>query len=140
MAASVPTFPGTLDSLEAIRTFVGDAAARAGLDSGAVYRLALAVDEVATNVVMHGYEENNCSGSIEVDSAIEDGALVVRMFDTSPAYTPDDHEVLQEDLARALEDREPGGLGLFLTVQSVDEFRYERRDGRNVHDFRVNLR
>jgi anti-sigma regulatory factor (Ser/Thr protein kinase) len=135
----VPTFPGTLDSLEAIRTFVGDAAARAGLDSGAVYRLSLAVDEVATNVVMHGYQENSCSGSIEVDSAIEDGMLVVRMFDTSPEYTPDDHEVLPEDLSVPLEDREPGGLGLFLTAQSVDDFRYERLDGRNLHDFRVNL-
>jgi serine/threonine-protein kinase RsbW len=135
----VPTFPGTLDSLEALRNFVGDAAARAGLDSGAVYRLSLAVDEVATNVVIHGYQENGCSGSIELDSAIEDGMLVVRMFDTSPEYTPDDHAVLPEDLAVPLEDREPGGLGLFLTTQSVDDFRYERRDGRNLHEFRVNL-
>jgi serine/threonine-protein kinase RsbW len=135
----VPTFPGTLDSLEAIRKFVGDAAARAGLDSNAVYRLSLAVDEVASNVVMHGYEENGCSGSIEVDSAIEDGMLVVRMFDTSPEYTPADHAVLPEDLTVPLEDRDPGGLGLFLTGLSVDDFRYERRDGRNLHDFRVHL-
>jgi serine/threonine-protein kinase RsbW len=135
----VPSFPGTLDSLEGIRTFVGDAAARAGLDSGAVYRLSLAVDEIATNVVMHGYEENGCSGSIEIETAIEDGMLVVHMFDTSPEYTPDDHEVLPEDLAVPLEDREPGGLGLFLTSKSVDDFRYERRNGRNVHDFRVKL-
>jgi serine/threonine-protein kinase RsbW len=135
----MPTFPGTLDSLEGIRNFVGDAAARAGLDSSAAYRLALAVDEVATNVVMHGYEENDCSGSIEVDSSIEDGMLVVRMFDTSPEYAPGDHEVLPEDLAVPLEEREPGGLGLFLTVQSTDHFHYERRDGRNLHDFRVNL-
>ena len=135
----MPTFPGTLDSLEPIRTFVGDAATRAGLDSGAVYRLALAVDEVATNVVMHGYQENGCSGSIEIDTSIEGGMLVVRMFDTSPEYTPDDHEVLPEHLTVPLEEREPGGLGLFLTSQSVDDFRYERLDGRNLHDFRVSL-
>lgn len=135
----MPTFPGTLDSLEAIRNFVGDAAARAGLDAGAVYRLSLAVDEVATNVVMHGYEENDCSGSIELDSAIENGMLVVRMFDTSPEYAPGEHEVLPEDLAVPLEEREPGGLGLFLTAQNTDHFHYERRDGRNLHDFRVNL-
>jgi serine/threonine-protein kinase RsbW len=135
----VPTFPGTLDSLEAIRNFVGDAAARAGLDAGAVYRLSLAVDEVASNVVIHGYQENGCSGSIEVESAIEDGMLVLRMFDTSPEYAPGDHAVLPDDLAAPLEDREPGGLGLFLTAQSVDDFRYERRDGRNLHIFRVKL-
>jgi serine/threonine-protein kinase RsbW len=138
-SADMPTFPGTLDSLEGIRIFVGDAAARAGLGSEAIYRLSLAVDEVATNVVMHGYQKNGGSGTIELDTAIENGVLVVRMFDTSPEYTPDDHTVLPEHLTKPLADREPGGLGLFLAGQSVDEFRYERRDGRNVHDFRVNL-
>jgi len=135
----MPTFAGTLDSLEPIRAFVGQAAAKAGLDSAAAYRLCLAVDEIVSNVVTHGYDEAGRSGAIEIDAAVEAGALVVRMYDTSAGYTPGDHVVPPDELAAPLETREPGGLGLFLARQSVDELRYERVGGRNVHDFRVRL-
>jgi anti-sigma regulatory factor (Ser/Thr protein kinase) len=40
-----------------------------------------------------------------------------------------------EELAEPLEDREIGGLGIFLALKSVDEFRYERRGDINVNTF-----
>jgi anti-sigma regulatory factor (Ser/Thr protein kinase) len=135
----VPTFAATLDSLEPIRAFVGAAAARAGLDSSATYRLSLAVDEVATNVVMHGDHDAGQEPTIELDAIVEDGSLVVRMSDSSAEYDPDDHLVDQAELQAPLEERVPGGLGLFLVRQNVDEFRYQRIGERNVHDFRVRL-
>jgi serine/threonine-protein kinase RsbW len=135
----MPTFAGTLDSLEPIRVFVGGAAERAGLDSSAAYKLCLAVDEVASNVVVHGYEEAGRAGDIDVEAAVESGVLVVRMADTSEGYVPDAHVVTEDELAAPLETREPGGLGLFLVRDSVDEFTYERIDGRNVHRFGVRL-
>lgn len=135
----MPTFAATLDSLEPIRVFVGEAAARAGLDSSAIYRLRLAVDEVATNVVMHGHHEAGREPTIEVDASVENGTLVVRMSDTSAEYDPDENLVTPEELRTPLELREPGGLGLFLVRQNVDEFRYQRIGERNVHDFRVRL-
>ena len=48
------TLPGTLDALQPIRDYVKDLAKGAGLDDSAVYNLCLAVDEIATNVVLHG--------------------------------------------------------------------------------------
>ena len=44
---SQQVFPGTLDALAPIREFVGRAAAAAGLDKSASYKLCLAVDEIA---------------------------------------------------------------------------------------------
>lgn len=136
---AVPTFAATLESLEPIRVFVGEVAARAGLDSNAIYRLSLAVDEVATNVVMHGHHQAEGEPIIELDASVENGSLVVRMSDTSAEYDPDDHPVDPELLKTPLELREPGGLGLFLARQNVDEFCYRRIGERNVHDFRVRL-
>jgi len=135
----VPTFAGTLDSLEPIRAYVGAAAANAGLDSSKVYDLCMAVDEIATNIVTHGYEESGGSGSIDVEAAPESGSVVVRLFDSSPEYDPDERVVSDEELATELADRPIGGLGIFLVRKSVDEFRYARLDGRNVHTFRVKL-
>ena len=52
----VLTLPGNFDALSPIRDYVKAAANAAGLDHTATYNLLLAVDEIATNVVVHGYE------------------------------------------------------------------------------------
>jgi serine/threonine-protein kinase RsbW len=55
--------PGTVDSLAAISTYVVGAAAAAGLDKQAAYGLRLAVDEIATNAIVHGYQKAGQSGN-----------------------------------------------------------------------------
>ena len=68
------TLPGTLDALSPIRDYVKAAAASAGLDHTATYNLLLAVDEIATNVVLHGYEEAGLQGDISIAATHEDNA------------------------------------------------------------------
>jgi anti-sigma regulatory factor (Ser/Thr protein kinase) len=53
------TVPATLDSLGPIADYVMAAAAAAGLDRRASYRLRLAVDEIATNIM--GYVRDTCN-------------------------------------------------------------------------------
>ncbi len=45
--------PGILDSLEPIRGYIKQAAAAANLEKKSTYRLILAVDEIATNIILH---------------------------------------------------------------------------------------
>ncbi len=134
------TFPGTLDSLEPIREYVTQAAKAAGLDRGATYNLCLAIDEIATNVVVHGYEEAGLQGDLEVDSAIEPNRLVVRLTDHGKPYDPGAHDVPDEvDLSLPLEDRPIGGLGILLARKGVDELEYDVTKDGNVHRFIVHL-
>ena len=51
------TVSGTLDSLKTIAAYVLSAAENAGLEKKPAYKLRLAVDEIATNIIVHGYEE-----------------------------------------------------------------------------------
>jgi anti-sigma regulatory factor (Ser/Thr protein kinase) len=131
------TVSGTLDSLATIGKYVLDAAALAGLDKKAAYRLRLAVDEIATNVITHGYQEANRQGDLEVQVLLDEAALTLFLEDNGAAYIPD--EVSAPDgLQRPLEERQIGGLGVYLAIQSVDRFLYERVGGRNRHTFVVN--
>src|ERR1041384_2016529 len=99
-------FPGTLDSLAPIREFVAHAAAAAGLDRAASYNLCLAVDEIATNVVTHGYEAAGLQGDLRVETALEQERLVVRMEDHGRSYDPGKHQVpAQEELRSGLHQR-----------------------------------
>ncbi len=129
------TVPGTVESLEDIREYVKTAAAIAGLDRKAAYRLVVAVDEVASNIMTHGYAEVGLAGMVDVWAEIDEQVLTIYMEDTGVAYDPSPQS--PDDFDLPLEEREIGGLGLFLANRNVDEFRYERLGDRNRHTFVV---
>lgn len=128
------TVPGTLDSLPVIGDYVKAAASEAGLDKRTTYRLRLAVDEIATNIIVHGYQERNLDGSVEVQATLEPAALTIALEDTAAAYDPM-NQPEPDNLEAPLEERPMGGLGVFLARENVDEFRYEYVDGRNRNIF-----
>ena len=111
---------------------------KAGLDHKALYRLKLAVDEIATNIVTHGYEDAGLQGEIVISSSIQPSALTIRLEDTSQEYNPEGLEK-PGNLDKPISERPIGGLGVFLAVRGVDEFRYEHINGRNLHTFKVKI-
>lgn len=133
------TVPGNLDSLSAIAEYVKAAAEAAGLDKKAAYRLRLAVDEIATNVVVYGYEPAALEGLMELRAEIDDQALTIYMEDTAAAFDPLP-KLSQEEatIDLPLEQRQIGGLGVYLAIQGVDKFLYERAGERNRNIFVVN--
>jgi anti-sigma regulatory factor (Ser/Thr protein kinase) len=132
------TVPGDLDSLKSIREYVVRAAESAGLDKKGTYRLNLAVDEVATNIILHAYQEADLKGDVLVRKETDHKTLTVVLEDTGAEYDPSQINS-PEDLDQPLENRDEGGLGLFLTTRNVDHFTYQRVDGRNIHTFVMNL-
>jgi len=126
------SLPATLDALGEIGRYVKSAAAAAGLDRDAAYSLRLAVDELATNIITHGYEEAGISGHITVAAACSPQALRVTLEDRGRAFDPRQARMPDEaDLARPLEERQVGGLGIFLALRGVDGFEYSSEGGVN---------
>jgi serine/threonine-protein kinase RsbW len=130
------TFPGTLDSLAPVRAYITEAGRAAGLDSARIYNLCLAVDEIATNIVLHGYEEVGLKGDLAVEASEERGKLIIRLIDHGRTYDPD--QVPNPDLENPL-NQQTGGWGLFLSKTGVDQFDYSSGDSGNVHLFVVHL-
>ena len=134
------TFPGTLDSLEPIRDFVARNAEAAGLDRSAVYKLCLAVDEIATNIVTHGYEEAGLRGNISVRANALADSFQVDLRDSGRAYNPVTHQQQDgTDLNLPLDQRRVGGLGILLVRDSVDDLQYRSDTNGNVHRFIVKV-
>ena len=125
--------PGRLDSLHAIGEYVLAAAARAGLESRAAYRLRLAVDEIATNAVLHGYRPAAYQGDLLVTAEFDKTKLTITLEDSSPAYDPL-RTPPPEDLDREPQERSDGGLGIFLALGGVDEFKHQwvNKKNRNI--------
>jgi serine/threonine-protein kinase RsbW len=135
------SLPAVLDSLAEIRRFVKEAGDSAGIEEDRVYQLQLAVDEIATNIIQHGYKDAGASGVISIGSQMSDGVLVITLVDQAPAFDPRTMQMPEaEDLARPLEERRMGGLGIFLAIRGVDRFDYHHENGSNINVFEVRAR
>lgn len=134
------SLPAVLDSLAGLRAYARRAAAEAGVDAERAYGLQLAVDEIATNIISYGLREGGAAAEITIGSEVRDGALLVTLEDQAPEFDPRTRPVPSaEDLARPLEERTVGGLGIYLARQAVDHFDYRREGGRNVNTFAVRI-
>jgi len=130
--------PASVDVLGDVRRFIKNAAEQAGLDGKSTYNLQLALDEIVTNVILYGYEASGLTGNIVLKSDRTEESLVITLEDTGIAYDPRTREMPDEvDLSKDLEDRPIGGLGIFLAINGVDEFNYERAGNRNINTFTV---
>lgn len=123
------TLPATLENLEDFKRFIVQNAEKAGLDPQKTMEMELAADEILTNIISYAY--SGASGDITVTCGTDtEGLFVVETTDEGKPFDP-----LQTDLpdvSASLEQREIGGLGLFLARKMVDKTRYERRFDRNI--------
>ncbi|HJZ49228.1 MAG TPA: anti-sigma factor antagonist [Roseiflexaceae bacterium] len=121
------TVSATLDSLATISEFITDATARVGLDDHAAWQVQLAVDEASTNIIQHGYE-HDATGEIELAWQVDGDTLIVTLRDRGRSFNPDD--VPAPDISSPLEERQAGGLGLFLMGRLMDSVEFEFDDTR----------
>jgi len=128
------TLTGTLDSIPALGAYVLAYAEAAGLEEARSYRLRLAVEEIGTNAVVHGFQQAKQEGLFVITGHTDDKALTIVFEDDGPPYDPR-QAPLPADLDQPLNERPEGGLGVYLALTGVDEYDYERSGDTNCHVF-----
>lgn len=132
------TVSATLNSLKTIAEYVAKVANLANLEKKAMYKLRLAIDELATNIINYAYTENNGVGDIFLDSTISDEMIVIKIRDFGIPFNPTNQlENESEMINLPIEEREIGGLGIFLAFDGVDDFSYERIDNENINTLTI---
>lgn len=87
-----------------------------------VDRLVLVLDELFSNIVIHGYRHDP-EGDILVEAQVRDSAVHVMLTDHAPPFNP--LLVPKVDTTLPLEARPLGGLGLLFVRNTADALRYE---------------
>lgn len=118
--------------------YVAWAAAAVGLSEQATYRLCLAVDEIATNIVTYAYDRAGRSGDLTVWADSNDVDLRIILQDWGDPFDPREMAP-PDDLDKPPDQRRNGGLGIFLAMWGVDEFYYQRESTHNQSTFVVHL-
>ena len=124
------TLPGKLRSIPQVIEYALEAGDRAKLGKRAQNRLRLAVEEFATNIITHGYQEAGLAGDIVIGADMDEKVLRITLEDTGEPFDPR-QQPPPPDLDRPLDERSIGGMGIYLALQNVDEFDYEYTDGCN---------
>jgi serine/threonine-protein kinase RsbW len=114
------SYAAELGNLAVIRCFVEDAAQDMQASQIAIDAMIQAVDEAATNIIVHGYAGK--PGIIQVSVGREKDSLVVSLQDRAPAFDP--LQVPPPDLTLNLMQRHPGGLGIYFIRQFMDQVQY----------------
>ena len=125
--------------LSGARGLVQSVARRLGFDDLECHKIALAVDEALCNVVRHGYERADDKPiwvSIwpvgEPAAGVAEGIRIV-IEDEAKQVEPDRMQ------GRDLDDVRPGGLGVHIMREVMDEVDFQKRDGAGMRVVMVKL-
>jgi len=130
------TVHGNLDSLDLITNYVLKTAQLAFLNPKDTYRLRLAIDEIATNIITHGYTDSKLSGNLTIQGYIKINKVVIQLEDTGQSFNPSQLSCSKQlAVSPETSPQEEGGLGIFLALSSVDHFHYERLPSLNRSTF-----
>lgn len=116
------TVTGKFENLSLIGEFVTRAAQAAGLDDRAVYAVEMAVDEACSNIIEHAYGGEG-RGDIECACRIDETGLTITLRDHGRPFDP--QSIPQPNLQSDIEEREVGGLGIYLMRQLMDEVHFD---------------
>jgi serine/threonine-protein kinase RsbW len=100
----------------------------AGFISEDILDTQLAVEEAITNVIVHGYKSPD--GDIVISLRATPGRVDVQIADTAPPFDP--LSIPEPDLDGDVEDRQIGGLGVYLIRQVMNEISYRYEGNRNI--------
>jgi serine/threonine-protein kinase RsbW len=120
----------SLDNLEFFLAHVRSFVASCGVDAKVLYPVELSLEEVLVNVINYAYP-NEEKGNIEVSCSWDSQqGLAIQIVDYGIAFDP--LEKPDPDTGLSLDEREIGGLGIFLTKKMMDKVTYERSQGKNI--------
>jgi serine/threonine-protein kinase RsbW len=99
------------------------------INSEDVFKLNLVLEELFTNIVSYGYEDN-LEHTIDMEFSFDRSNLIIKIVDDAKEFNP----LLRDDpdIDIPLEDRKIGGLGIFLTKKMMDHVDYSRIDNKNI--------
>lgn len=101
-----------------------------------LYALHLVCEELVVNVVSYAYtDQTNAYLNIEIEKT--NGQITIKFIDGGMAFNPLEKKL--PDTSLPLEERQIGGLGIFLTTRMMDEVSYERAGNENVLTIKKNI-
>ena len=97
----------------------------------------VAVEELFVNIAHYAYSPGTGSATIGVEILKDPAAIAITFTDRGKPFDPLAKE--DPDITLSAEERQIGGLGIYMVKKSMDEVVYEYKDGQNILRIKKNL-
>lgn len=131
------TVEATPENIPVITAFVDEQLEKYDCPMKAQAQIDIAIDELFGNIVRYAYHPEIGSATVQVEVVPEPLAVVITFIDQGKPYDP----LAKEDpnVTLSAEEREIGGLGIYIVKKSMNEITYEYKDGRNILKIRTDF-
>ncbi len=129
------TLDATTENIEEVTAFIDAYLEKIDCPMHEQMQIDVAVDELFSNIANYAYFPNVGKATVDIDSS--DGRVIISFIDGGVPYNPLEKE--DPDIKAKAEDREIGGLGIFMVKKMMDEISYEYRDEKNILTIVKNL-
>ena len=124
------TILASVENLEQVLAFVDAELEKMGSPPKAQMQIDVAVEELFVNIAHYAYAPETGSATIRVQPDEEKHSIAITFIDSGIPYNP--LAKPDPDVTLSAEERQIGGLGIFMVKKSMEGRRYEYRNGQNV--------
>ncbi|MBR5542406.1 MAG: ATP-binding protein [Bacteroides sp.] len=118
-----------ISEISKLATFIEELGEELDLAPDLVFNLNLVLEEAVSNVIFYAYPKEE-QQEIFLTATMSDNNLVFVLTDSGKEFDPT--QAPDADITLSAEEREIGGLGIFLIRQIMNMVEYQRIDGKNV--------
>lgn len=118
------------ENLDTVMAFVDERLEKAECPMKIQMQIDIAVEEIFVNIASYAYSPGEGPATVRVNVDDEHKFVDITFIDNGVPYDPLAKE--DPDITLSAEQRQIGGLGIFMVKQSMDDVIYEYRDGHNI--------
>lgn len=126
-----------LDNLAQVLQFVDSRLEEEDCPIGVQMKIDVAVEELFVNIASYAYAPGSGSATVRMEVEEDPKTVVITFVDCGVPYDPLAKE--DPDVTLSINDREIGGLGIFMVKKSMDDMIYEYENGQNVLTIRKRI-
>ncbi|MCD7821464.1 MAG: ATP-binding protein [Clostridiales bacterium] len=119
-----------VESLECVTEFVNQQLETYNCPMKAQMQIDIAIDELFSNIARYAYNPEVGSATVRVEVLDSPLSVVITFIDHGVPYDP--LSAADPDITLSAEERQIGGLGIYMVKKSMDAISYEYKEGQNV--------
>lgn len=124
------TFPARVEVLPDVMGFVEDILGELGCSVKNQSEVCVALEEIFVNIARYAYGGGEGDVNLSVAFEKESRTVTFLVADTGVPFNP--LKNLEPDITLSAEERDIGGLGIFITKKVMDQITYAYNNGKNI--------
>lgn len=131
------TVSATVENIGIVTDFVDEQLEGLNCPRKAQTQIDIAIDELFGNIAHYAYHPEIGQATVRIEVEKEPLSVIITFMDGGIPYDPLKKE--DPDVTLSADEREIGGLGIFLVKKNMDDISYEYKNGQNILRIRKNI-